>query len=85
MCAANSDIMPNMRQITDKQREIYNYIVKQVERLGYQPSVRDIGSRFGIFPATVQGHIVALRKKGYLEAAGYNKKRANAITGDVFP
>lgn len=73
-----------MKLLTDRQREIYEYIVHQVERLGYQPTVRDIGAHFSIWPATVQDHIVALRKKGWLEAAGPLKKRANAIMGDIF-
>src|SRR5262249_25303035 len=45
---------------------------------GFPPSVREIGKQFKIYPATVQDHISALERKGYLQ-----KKRFQSRTLSV--
>lgn len=52
---------------TDRQRQVLEFIVDAVERHGAPPTVREIADRFGYAsPGSVQRHLDALEKKGYL-------------------
>src|SRR6266481_5407578 len=64
--------------LTDKQQAILDFINEYVEENGFPPSVREIGRKFGIYPATVQDHINALERKGCLQ-----KKRFQSRTLSV--
>ena len=64
--------------LTDKQQAILDFINEYVEENGFPPSVREIGRKFGIYPATVQDHISALERKGCLQ-----KKRFQSRTLSV--
>jgi len=64
--------------LTEKQQAILNFVEKYVKDNGFPPSVREIGRQFGIYPATVQDHISALERKGYLQ-----KKRFQSRTLSV--
>ena len=64
--------------LTDRQQAILDFINEYVSENGFPPSVREIGRRFGIYPATVQDHIQALERKGYLQ-----KKRFQSRTLSV--
>ena len=55
-----------------------DFINEYVEDNGFPPSVREIGRHFEIYPATVQDHISALERKGYLQ-----KKRFQSRTLSV--
>jgi len=56
-----------MNELTDRQKEVLNYIAWFLDREGYAPTYRKIASHFGwsSFTASV-GHCEALEKKGYL-------------------
>ena len=58
------------RPLTKRQREIYTSIRAFIDQEGYAPSVRQIGRIFDLRPATVQQHLDALEKKGYLSRTG---------------
>jgi repressor LexA len=59
--------MPDFSQLTDRQREIYEFIRKKIEQRGYGPTVREIGEGFGIkSPNGVMCHLKALEKKGLI-------------------
>jgi repressor LexA len=64
--------------LTTRQQSILDFISDYVEGNGFPPSVREIGRHFGIYPATVQDHISALERKGYLQ-----KKRFQSRTLSV--
>src|SRR5437762_11281070 len=64
--------------LTERQQAILDFINQYVEENGFPPSVREIGRHFGIYPATVQDHISALERKGYLQ-----KKRFQSRTLSV--
>jgi repressor LexA len=69
--------MPDFSQLTERQREIYDFIRAKIETRGYGPTVRDIGEEFGIkSPNGVMCHLNALVKKGLIERA---KGKARAI------
>jgi repressor LexA len=53
--------------LTDRQREILDFISRSIAKRGYPPTLREIGSHFGIKSTNgVNDHLRALEKKGYL-------------------
>lgn len=56
--------MAERRTLTAKQRQIYEFIKDKILNRGYGPTVREIGSHFGIkSPNGVMCHLKALEKK----------------------
>jgi repressor LexA len=54
--------------ITDIERKILDFMVQYLRENTYQPSIREIGERFGIKSTkTVSEHLQALAEKGFLE------------------
>jgi repressor LexA len=53
--------------LTEKQQAILDFINEYVEANSFPPSIREIGKHFGVYPATIQDHISALERKGYLQ------------------
>ena len=54
--------------LTKRQRDILNFIHTFSRKKGFQPSMREIGERFGIKSTHgVHRHLQALQKKGYLK------------------
>src|SRR5579862_4195603 len=59
--------MPDFSQLTERQREIYDFIRSKIETRGYGPTVREIGLGFKIkSPNGVMCHLKALEKKGLI-------------------
>jgi repressor LexA len=53
--------------LTERQREILNYIEREVRTTGVPPSIRQIGVALGISSTNgVRAHLQALEKKGYI-------------------
>jgi hypothetical protein len=51
--------------LTDRQREILEFIVTEQRQRGYPPSVREIGEAVGLTsPSTVHTHLATLQKRG---------------------
>jgi repressor LexA len=68
--------VPDFSQLTQRQREIYEFIADKIENRGYGPTVREIGEQFGISsPNGVMCHLKALVKKGLIQRDD-NKARA---------
>ncbi len=56
-----------MKEISDRQKQIYQYIKRTVQEKGYPPSVREIGNAVGLqSSSTVHGHLAKLEDKGYI-------------------
>lgn len=54
--------------LTDRQREILGFITQSIGQRGYPPTLREIGTHFGIRSTNgVNDHLRALEKKGYLQ------------------
>ena len=54
-------------ELTDRQREILDFIVDQQQTRGFPPSVREIGVAVGLTsPSTVHTHLQTLQRRGYL-------------------
>src|SRR5215470_10355574 len=61
-------IMPDFSSLTERQREIYDFIRSKIESRGYGPTVREIGLAFDIkSPNGVMCHLKALVKKGLIK------------------
>ncbi len=59
--------MPDFSQLTDRQKDIYEFIRVKIESRGYGPTVREIGDAFEIkSPNGVMCHLKALEKKGLI-------------------
>jgi repressor LexA len=53
--------------LTQRQREVYEYVVGYVDSHGYPPTVREIGEAVGLAsPSTVHAHLANLERAGYL-------------------
>ena len=53
--------------LTQRQREIYDFVVSYADRHGYPPTVREIGEAVGLAsPSTVHAHLANLERAGYL-------------------
>lgn len=56
-----------MSDLTPRQREILEFIRREVQQRGYPPSVREIGQAVGLSSSsTVHGHLGKLEEKGYI-------------------
>ena len=54
--------------LTERQREILDFITASINERGYPPTLREIGTHFGIRSTNgVNDHLRALEKKGYLQ------------------
>ena len=56
-----------MRELTNRQRDILNFIRSFSARHGMPPTVREIGERFKITPRAAFDHLRALERKGMLQ------------------
>ncbi len=65
-----------MNGITERQKEVLSFIANFTETNVYPPTIREIAEHFGISLKTVQDHVVALQKKGYLSS---ETKRSRSI------
>lgn len=66
--SSNPDSERGTRPLTQKQLEILTYIQKEISEAGRPPSYREIAKHFRYDAVgTVQDHVRALIKKGYLE------------------
>ena len=66
-------------QLIKKEKEVYEFIKKQIEKEGYPPSVREICAAVGLSsPSTVHRYINSLEDKGFIVKRG-SKKRAISL------
>ena len=67
--------------LTDRQKEIWEFLVRYVESHGYPPTVREIGQEVGLAsPSTVHAHLANLERAGLLRRDP-TKPRALELTG----
>ncbi|MBQ9631123.1 MAG: transcriptional repressor LexA [Treponema sp.] len=70
-----------MKEITARQKEVLFFISKFSEENSFPPTLREISEHFNISVHATQGHINALRKKGFLTPT-QNRSRAIKILVD---
>jgi repressor LexA len=72
--------MPDFSSLTERQREIYDFIREKIESRGYGPTVREIGQGFKIkSPNGVMCHLKALEKKGLIKREGFSARAIQLI------
>ncbi len=54
-------------ELTERQREVFDFVQAFIRERGYPPSIREIGEHFRIYPRAVFDHLRALERKGYLK------------------
>jgi repressor LexA len=73
--------MQTTAELTGRQREIWSFLVGYVDRHGYPPTVREIGSAVGLAsPSTVHAHLANLERAGLLRRDP-TKPRALELVG----
>jgi len=56
-----------MEKLTNKQREILEFIISYKNEKGYSPTIKEIMEKFSFSsPTSVISHLIALEKKGYI-------------------
>lgn len=67
-------------QLTEKQKDILNFIIQFHNEVGYPPTLRQIGKHFGISSTFgVKRHLDALVKKGYLNVESFASRGISII------
>jgi repressor LexA len=70
--------------LTDRQREILDFISRSIIKRGYPPTLREIGSHFGIRSTNgVNDHLRALEKKGYLQREDLKSRALRPIVSST--
>lgn len=67
--------------ITARQKVVLNVIAKFISKEGYSPTVRDVASSLGVTVKAAYDHLVALRKKGYIEWSEEKSRTMKIIKG----
>jgi repressor LexA len=71
---------PDFTQLTERQKEIYDFIRHQIDTRGYGPTVREIGAEFGIkSPNGVMCHLKALQRKGLISRQGFSARAIQLV------
>ena len=71
-----------MKKLTDKQQQIYDYIVAFQKDHGYPPSVREICAEMNLrSPSTVHAHLKKLQEAGYLEPSEHKSRALTPVSG----
>src|SRR5664279_3372671 len=67
--------------LTDRQREILDFITQSIRERGYPPTLREIGLHFGIRSTNgVNDHLRALEKKGHLQREDLKSRALRPVT-----
>jgi repressor LexA len=75
--------MPDFSSLTDKQKQIYEFIRDKIESRGYGPTVREIGVAFEIkSPNGVMCHLKALEKKNCILREGFSARAIQLVDVD---
>lgn len=68
-----------MKGLTERQKELLDYIVGYTETNGYPPVLREMGEALGISHAGARNKIAALIKKGYIIREDNRTRRLRVI------
>ena len=56
-----------MKELTDRQKQILNFIAEYIKKNSYPPTIREVADHYEISVKGAHDHITALRKKGHLK------------------
>jgi repressor LexA len=73
-----------MQGLTERQREILDFIQARIEEQGYPPTIREIGEVMGIRSTNgVNDHLKALERKGYLKREGLKSRALRPVSSET--
>ena len=72
-------------RLTDRQREVLEFIQTFTQAHGVPPTVREIGGRFHVTPRAAFDHLRALERKGFLRRRHTEGRTSRALTLAVPP
>jgi repressor LexA len=79
-------VTPQAASLTEIERKILDFMVQYLRANTYQPSIREIGRRFGIKSTkTVSEHLHALSEKGFLERDSSRSRGVRILGVDLGP
>lgn len=64
-----------MKDLTEKQEAVYNFISEVIKERGFPPTIREVGDQFSITAKGAYDHLKAIEKKGYIKTSK-NQSRA---------
>ncbi len=71
-----------MHALSQKQQQIYDFIVSFTSSQGYPPSIREICAAVGLSsPSSVHAHIKTLRELGYITKSDHKTRALTTATG----
>ena len=69
-------------ELNNREKDILNFIEKQINENGYPPSVREIGKSVGLSStATVHGYLSKLEQKGYVRKENQKGRALKLLKG----
>jgi len=72
--------MPDFSTLTERQRQIYDFIRQRIDGRGFPPTVREIGENFAIkSPNGVMCHLKALEKKGLIHRDTFSARAIQLV------
>jgi len=70
------------RPLTERQREVLDFVALSVERRGLAPTLREIADAFGFAStASAQKHVAELVRKGYLTRERHRSRGLGVVSG----
>lgn len=78
--------MARDRELTDRQRQVLDFIKAEIRRQGFPPAVRDIGEAVGLSSSsTVHAHLAALEAKGLIRRDPSKPRALEVLDREVAP
>src|SRR5579884_1522075 len=71
------------RRLTERQREVLEFIAHFIEQNDVSPSIQEIGQAIGTSATAALAHVVALEKKGYLRRNPHEWRSLELIQTDA--
>ncbi|MBU0927307.1 MAG: transcriptional repressor LexA [Spirochaetes bacterium] len=68
-----------MNDLTDRQKEVLDYIEAFIETNPYPPTIREIAANFGMSVKGAYDHLKALERKGRIRAGGGRSRKIEII------
>lgn len=69
--------------LTDRQRDVADFIVAFTQNRGYPPTIREIGTNYGWTTNGVMCHLRPMRKKGWVSWVDGSPRTLRVIGGDA--
>ena len=71
-------------ELSEKQAEVWAFVVEHVCRHGFQPTIREMAEHFGVTPKAILDRIAHLANKGYVETGAKASERCLRLKSVTF-